>query len=54
MKLIGVIIFVSTHLCSGSKTLEAKLDFLAYVTLYSHTGNSLLTVGAFVAGKQQF
>jgi hypothetical protein len=53
MKLIGMIILVSTHLCTSSEALETQFDFLTDVTLDSDTGNRLLAVGAFVAGEQQ-
>lgn len=36
MKLIRVIIFVSAHLGAGCKTLQTKLDLLAYVALNAH------------------
>jgi hypothetical protein len=54
MKLIGVIIFVSTHLSASSEALETQLHFLADVTLHTHAGNRLLAIGALIAREQQF
>lgn len=52
MKLIRVIIFVCAHLGAGCKTLQTKLDLLAYVALNAHPRNCFLAVRAFVAGEE--